>query len=78
MTRPNTPFTGHGRLGSLLRRVLLAAECDDRSEMRALVYAGPAASCAALGAVVAHIIQTLAHDRRLVTTWLEPSSTVKL
>jgi len=56
---------------SLLRRVLLATECDERSEVRALVHAGPATSCAALGSVVAHVIQTLSRDRKLVDTWLE-------
>jgi len=56
---------------SLARRVLLAAECDSRSEVRALVYAGPAASCAGLGSVMAHVIQTLMRDRKLLSTWLE-------
>jgi hypothetical protein len=56
---------------SLVRRVLLAAECDERLEVRALVHAGPATSCAALGSVVAHVIQTLSRDRQVVSTWLE-------
>ena len=58
---------------SLVRRVLLAAECDERSEVRALVHAGPATSCAALGSVVAHVIATLSRDRKLVHTWLATS-----
>ena len=56
---------------SLARRVLLATECDERSEVRALVHSGPATSCAALGSVVAHVIATLTRDRKLVHTWLE-------
>jgi hypothetical protein len=62
---------------SLLQRVLLAAECDARSELRAMVHAGPAASCAALGSVVAHVLQTLARDRRLLAAWLETPPAVK-
>ena len=62
---------------SLVRRVLLAAECDDRAEVRALVHAGPAASCAALGSVVGHIVQTLARDRTLMSTWLEAPTVAK-
>jgi hypothetical protein len=62
---------------SLVRRVLLAAECDERSEVRALVQAGPATSCAALGSVVAHVIQTLSRDRKLVNTWLETAKGAK-
>jgi hypothetical protein len=60
-----------GPITSLARRVLLAAECDERSEIRALVHAGPATSCAALGSVVGHVIRTLSRDRKLVNTWLE-------
>lgn len=62
---------------SFVRRVLLAAECDDRSEVRALVHAGPAAACAALGSVIAHVIQTLVRDRKLMTTWLETPKAAK-
>ncbi len=63
---------------SLVRRVLLAAECDSSSEVRALVHAGPAASCAALGSVMAHVIQTLVRDRKLVSTWLETPKAAKV
>jgi hypothetical protein len=56
---------------SLLRRVVLALEGDAGSEARALVYTGPVGSCAALGSVIGHVVQTLARDRSLVSAWLD-------
>jgi hypothetical protein len=56
---------------SLLRRVLLAMECDERAESRAFAAAGPVASCAGLGAMVGHVVATLLRDRRRLTSWLD-------
>jgi hypothetical protein len=57
---------------SLLRRVLIATDdWDERSELRVLVGAGPAASCAVLGSVLSHVLTTLARDRRLMDEWLD-------
>jgi hypothetical protein len=55
----------------LLRRALLAMECDDRSATRALVSAGPVPACAALGSVVGHVVTTLVRDRRLLAAVLD-------
>jgi len=71
MTQPITSFTQGAVMTSLLRRVVLALECDPRSETRALVCTGPAGSCAALGSVIGHVVQTLGRDRRLLSSWLE-------
>jgi hypothetical protein len=56
---------------SLVRRVVLALECDARSEARAFVCTGPIGACAALGAVVGHVLHTLGRDRRLLSSWLD-------
>ena len=57
-------------MSSLLRRVVLALECDPQSETRAFVCTSPVGSCAALGAVVGHVVHTLVRDRRLLSSWL--------
>jgi hypothetical protein len=56
---------------ALLRRVVLALECDAGSEARALVYTGPVGSCAALGSVIGHVVQALTRDRKLMSSWLD-------
>jgi hypothetical protein len=58
---------------STLRRIVLALECDPRSEARAVACTGPVGSCAALGSVVGHVLRTLGRDRRLLSSWLERS-----
>jgi hypothetical protein len=58
-------------MASVLRRVVLALECDPRSEARALTCTGPVGSCAALGTVIGHVVHTLTRDRRLLSSWLE-------
>jgi hypothetical protein len=56
---------------STVRRIVLALECDGRSEARAMAFACPVASCAGLGSVIGHVLQTLARDRHLVSSWLD-------
>jgi hypothetical protein len=55
---------------SILRRVVLALECDEQAQIRAQVHSGPTACCAGLGAVIAHVTSTLLRDRRTLSTWL--------
>ena len=55
---------------SLLRRVVLALECDEQAQTRAQVYCGPTACCAGLGSVIGHVTSTLLRDRRTLSTWL--------
>ena len=56
---------------SLARRVVLAMECDPRSETRALACTGPAGACAGLGWVIGHVVRLLVRDRRLLASWLD-------
>jgi hypothetical protein len=56
---------------SLARRVVLAMECDQDSEARALACTGPAGACAGLGWVVGHVVRVLLRDRRLLASWLD-------
>ena len=58
-------------MASLLRRVLLAMEFDERAESRAFAASGPVASCAGLGATVGHVAAILLRDRKRLASWLD-------
>jgi hypothetical protein len=61
-------------MASLLRRIVLAVECYDAPARPGAVAPAPMDPGTCLGALVGHVVKTLARDRRLLDSWLDEGS----